>query len=375
MFKRIILWLFVPLMAVAVLVRLFGHGGRGEHSRPGDPGAGGTFLRFETYVLQDDPSGIGGEVSRMLIPAGWKTSGGMAYDLNSLYPAQVNLRIFDPNSSALFATYPCNFYIWGDMNLAEGTNDGGAIVEPPSQNAVEAIEKIVVPQYRPELAGATVVETEELPKLAELALEEVPAVAGTEANVQAGRVRFEYEVEGKPVQEDFFAMLRVNAAQGFQLWNTEQIVSVRADKGKLDEVRQLHEVSARSVKSALPWFNKYAQFLNWRHENAMAFIQSVGEMSRQISQNNDAIDDSIRQQYEKQQAVDDQISEARSETMRGETPWDEGDGNKVLLPADYDHAWRDGNGQYVVSTDPLYDPNSDPNLIHSNWTSMQALQH
>jgi hypothetical protein len=61
--------------------------------------------------------------------------------------------------------------------------------------------------------------------------------------------------------------------------------------------------------------------------------------------------------------------------MRGETPWDAGDGNKVLLPADYGHAWRDGNGQFVVSDDASYDPNTDPNNTHITWTPMEQLQH
>ena len=62
-------------------------------------------------MLQDDPRGIGGEVGRWLIPAGWKVDGGMTWDFSCVLPAQVNIRIYDPNSVAAFAAYPALFLL------------------------------------------------------------------------------------------------------------------------------------------------------------------------------------------------------------------------------------------------------------------------
>ena len=386
--RLIVFWVLIPAIVITTIVTLVKRSSRSSQStavdsaatdnaaQPAGNEAGGATMKFQTFTLQDDPSCIGGEVSRMLIPVGWKTQGGMAYNFSSFYPAQVNLRIYDPNSSAAFSIYPSSYFIWGDFpGFPPGSNYGGSIVGQPVQDPFQAIEQIVIPQFRPDLANAAVVETEMLPKMVDAAAAALPAAPGTQPQIQAGRVRVEYTADGTPIQEDFFAVLRVDVSAGFEMWDIDQVVSVRAEKGKLDNVKKLHEMTMRSIKPSLPWFNKYFQFLSWRQQNTMAAIQSAGDFSRQIAQESDEIGDSIRQQYENQQAVNDQISEARSETMRGETPWDAGDGDKVLLPADYGRAWRDGNGQFLVSNDSSYDPNTDPNNTHITWTPMEQLQH
>jgi hypothetical protein len=66
----------------------------------------------------------------------------------------------------------------------------------------------------------------------------------------------------------------------------------------------------------------------------------------------------------------DRISQARSDTMRGIARYDIGGGEHVELPNNYQHAWRGENGQYIVSNDPLYNPNTDPNS-GTNWTQLQ----
>src|SRR5271170_3748601 len=176
-FRFGIFLVLIAAIAVAAIGGLFGHFWRSSSSTPtdsvatnqtglgvGDVAGGANTMRFETFTLQDDPSCIGGEVSRMLIPVGWKTKGGMAYDFSCFYPAQFNLRIYDPNSLACFATYPSNYYVWGNFpGFPPGSNYGGSIVAQPMQDPFEAIKQIVIPKYRPELADAKVVETELLP--------------------------------------------------------------------------------------------------------------------------------------------------------------------------------------------------------------------
>ena len=93
--------------------------------------------------------------------------------------------------------------------------------------------------------------------------------------------------------------------------------------------------------------------------------------SKIISQMNDDVSATIRSSYEKTQATYDRLSEARSQTTRGVTPYDAGSGYKVELPSEYSHAWRTDNGQYIVSDNPNYNPNADLNLPdHSSWVEM-----
>ena len=71
------------------------------------------------------------------------------------------------------------------------------------------------------------------------------------------------------------------------------------------------------------------------------------------------VSDDIRQSYEKTQATVDQCNEAFDQTIRGVQEYQNPDGTSVELPLDYSHAWSNGNGDYVVTNDALYNPNSN----------------
>jgi hypothetical protein len=97
---RLIIWVLIPAIVVATIVALIKRDTRTSQSTAVDSaarnnpaqlardgGVSATTMRFQTFTLQDDPSRVCGEVSRMLIPVGWKTQGGMAYNFNCFYPA------------------------------------------------------------------------------------------------------------------------------------------------------------------------------------------------------------------------------------------------------------------------------------------------
>ena len=116
--------------------------------------------------------------------------------------------------------------------------------------------------------------------------------------------------------------------------------------------------------------NRYVQFVQAMHNVAMEEIRQVGVRSRIIANMSNDISNTMRSSYEETQRTYDRISEARSQTTRGLTPYDAGDGQKVILPSEYNFAWHGNDGQYILSNDPNYDPNSD-STTHTAWQKMQ----
>lgn len=340
--------------------------------------ANASVMHFVPYVLMDSPQGIGGEVARCLIPAGWKVEGGVVWDWDHLYNlADTLLRVYNPSGPESLAIYPkLSFYwtadAWTGQLLSNQRMYMGAEIARPLDTPFRAIQEITIPRYRKDLRSAKVVGTEEMPKLAEAIVAGYGQSNGWQVSARAGRMRFETTQNGQPVQEDVYAVLTFrNAPQlrsGF--WDVERVFSVRGPKGKLEELAQLYQTIESSSRPNLEWFNKYVQ-INQAVQNTQAEgIRQAGIRSRIISQANDQISDTIRQSYANTQASYDRISLARSQYMRGVTPYDTGDGRHVDLPSNYQHAWRGNDGTYVVSNDPNYDPNRDAST-HTNWTQLQ----
>ena len=348
---------------------------RSDNKPPAD---GAQVMRFETYSVNDDPTYIGGEVSKLLIPAGWKVEGGVVWDMtNTNFPAGSQMRIFNPQGPEAFGSYPDLYYYWSTnamsmQTMPPGSNYYGSIVRKPIDDVFRSIIEVAIPKYRKDLANARVIEKEELPKWAEEALKNMPAINGCQNIAKAGRMRFEYEVNGQPVQEDLYAVLSaiITPQLQFMNWDVKQIASVRGAKGKMQEMKALQQVMERSSRANLAWVNKYVQFVEMRHNVAMGELEQVGIRSKIFSKLSDQVSDTIRSNYENNQRANDRISEARSQTMRGVTAYDAGGGYKVELPSQYNHAWASPDGQYIVSNDPNYNPNADNNN-HSTFTEMQ----
>jgi hypothetical protein len=150
------------------------------------------------------------------------------------------------------------------------------------------------------------------------------------------------------------------------------VTSVRGLKGQLNQLREMHDVMLRSSTQNLQWFDAYTQYeVSKFNAERLASIRA-GQAARAQAHQSDIVNEGIKERYESLQKSNDEMSEARAETMRGETPWQEPDGSKVLLPSEYGHAWRDSSGQYIVTNDPQYDPNSDINLKStSSWSSLE----
>ncbi|MFH0879014.1 MAG: hypothetical protein V2A34_04830 [Lentisphaerota bacterium] len=335
----------------------------------------GAVLRFKRHAVMDRPDMIGGEAVSMLIPSGWEAEGGVAWRLHPTMPAGLAVRIFNPKGLEVFETFPAQPYSWGGMlamtGFPEGSNYMGNEVRPPPVNAFEYLEQILIPRARPGVRFR-VVDRKELPELAAAVRAQNAAQGGAfPSEVSAGKVRVEYEQNGKAVEEDFYCSLNKifipNA--NMAIWIADQLGAMKAGKGELDAQEKILQTIVASTQINLKWFNKYQQLVEALTAYQNRQIANAGVISKMISRTSDEISDMRRQSYEQNQAAMDRINEGYDQYVRGVDEYTNPDtGAHVELPSGYSHAWRGLNDEYVVTDNPNFNPNVE---LNGQWTALE----
>ena len=349
---------------------------------PAGGAADAKTISFQMGRLMDDPEYIGGEVSRFLIPAGWKFDGKMAWDMAMTLPAQARWRAFDPHGPAEFEGYPTLLFTWrvnrnglGPPLPPLGSKSAGGIFAQPVNDQFTAILQVVLPAYRKDLLKARVVDKEKLPKLAEYVFKHNFDAANNRQSVFAGRMRFEYTVDGQPVEEDVTAVLTLNAPQfGGSSWRISDIYTTRAPKGSIDEVRQLRMVMQRSLRPDFQWNQAMGQIALGANKAKIAEIQEIGRRSREAFNAANRASDAQKQAFEAHIKDIGDRALVVDQYIRDVTPYNSTQGPPVELPSGYNHVWQGNNGQYIQTNDPNYNPASDPNNQQYSWTKLSQAQ-
>jgi len=335
-------------------------------------------LKKFSYV---DAKGIGCEAFSLLIPAGWRFSGGVDWVLdNPGMPATARFTVRNPSGSEELEVFPNQAMFWTDnqMLLATfpiGSRYFGAEVRPVAGPA-EALTAIVVPRFRGKITNLKVVNTRNLPELAR-ALHAGAPQPGVQTFGDAAKVRIEYTAAGVPMEEEIFAVVEgfSFSMQGMQgvitntNWYVDYIFSFKAEKGKLDKAAPQFQSMIDSFRVNPQWFSRYNQLVEALIQAQIRQIRSIGELSRYISRTSNEISDSMMRSYNDRQKVYDRIGENFSEYVRDTEHYvNPIEGSDVELPGGYDHVWTNASGEYILTDSPGYNPNVESN---KNWQELE----
>jgi hypothetical protein len=349
-----------------------------NRASPSPPAAqpAASILRFKKVSIRDRADMIGGEAFSFLAPTDWAVEGGVVWRLHPTMPAAVAMRVRSPRGPEQLECFPTVAFSWGGLLPVTGFPQGsiylGNEVQPPLADALAFLRERHLPRTRAEVR-AKIVKTEGLPELAEAArqAEPVPAFGGPQMIFTAGRVRIEYEWEGKAVEEDLYCVLNSMAlpSGNMIIQIADKLYALRAPKGQLDQTTKLFETMIHSTRINLDWFNQYAQLVQALTQAQMNQIRAAGELSRYISRTSNEISDMMRQSYEQRQAAQDRINKNWSQYMRGVDEYhDPVAGRAVELPSGYGNAWVGGNGEYIVTDSATFNPNVE---LNGNWQRLE----
>ena len=334
--------------------------------------AGGSastgIIRFRPFSVRD-PQLNNREALRMLVPADWRVEGGILWRHDRAILATAVLRIFNPNGSEELNLLPIEQFAQANpgYGFGIGSNYLGSELQP-AMDPQTFVSRIVMPRYRRQIGPVTPIGGGELPAVAQAAQS-----SGMPSQMRAGRFRYSYTLAKRPMEEDVYCVLSYTSAPAVQsvYWSAEQLYSIRAERGQLDQKTKLMLAIVSSTRINLQWYNAYLQVWEMWKANVMQSIQNAGHLSRYIAGINNQITATNREAWEQQQASYDRISRRFSEYTRGVDTYHNPVTNQpIQLPGGYGRAWTNSLGEYIVSDSSSYNPNIGSS---TNWQPLQRV--
>jgi hypothetical protein len=257
--------------------------------------------------------------------------------------------------------------------------------------AADLLRKVVLPKLRP---GKTVVSVEPYPEFEQIARAQVglPPRAGSgwsppspgRPSVDAARARLRYELDGRPVEEWVTAVTisQATPAGGGQpgqrppmTYNSHagMLFAMRAPQGQLEANEKLLKTVALSVRRDPAWGRQLDA--NIDHYQQLVDEDNIRTVNRMVAARNrlewQIVGARLESSARLSEAAHAGFSAADQNILGVQSFQNPSTGSTVQLSNQYGHAWSNGDGsQYVVTNDPDYDPNSDPNRS-GNWTRLQ----
>ncbi len=189
------------------------------------------------------------------------------------------------------------------------------------------------------------------------------------------RARLKYNLNGQSVEEWIIVATIIDGTapglkeDGYSYNCLATMVAERAPQGQLEASEKLFELINSTYRVDQAWQGRVTQ-----NALAMQKIRAKGVQDRAniVSKNAEDIRNIQREGYENQQKGQDQSAAEFSQYLRGtETYQNPATGEKVDLDSKYGNAWANNNGEYVLSDQAGFDPNT---VFQGSWTPMQHVK-
>lgn len=310
-----------------------------------------------TRLSVHDPGINNIEAVSFLIPAGWKTEGGIQWYPNYSVLASLNMRITDPQTGAAIEFLPHQNFTWLNqmaVPMAPGTNYLGNILWQPIGDIPTFIQTFYVPNVLSHLRGARPVGGEELPKVAA----EIAKQYGGASTVKSARVRYEYQNAGQPWAEDVYITLVYTPWQLGTLWGIQSAYAFRAPRDQLDRMTPMMSTTISTLRLTPDWYSGFMYVQKLFTDRMNQGIANAKALSDTITRNSEEIRKMYADSYRQRQESEDRISQSYSEYIRGvETYKNPYEDHPVQLPSGYNDAWVNSRGEYMLSNQAGFDPN------------------
>jgi hypothetical protein len=361
---------FFLILLLAATLPGIAHGAEGRRASANTgnstPVPAGSFRMQQEKILDQQGFGRVMTAATLLIPAGWKASGGIVWQQNPAgcgkNSTRVEWRAVSPDGVSVIEILP------------EETWSGNNLQMPAMQQACPNVTMSTVKDYlhwyvsrvRP---GARVLDYRDRADLTESLKaynRSDPGVAGElKSWVQGGEILLAFNVDGREMRESIamVTIFMLNRMQGvmpgeireFLTISAMPALAVRAPHGQLSF--KFADMIRRSIHTNPEWSAEMT-----KHNQKMSAIAAKGEADRAAirAQTAREIADIQRQGYESRQASQDRAHEKFTQMIRGvDTYVDSTSKERVELPNTHHHVWRLNDGTYLLTDDANLQPGRD----------------
>jgi hypothetical protein len=321
-------------------------------------------LVMSKYTVKDVDRNGRQPLMTLLIPKGWKAESQVQWTLASVMaPHSFWARFTAPNDSAAVELLPIMI---GQYNTGPFAPPQGDFGPKDVSEGLMRVAKAVRPKANLKVTAS------ESTKVKTTASKPVPDTETT-VTEQTGTITVTYTVGDREVEEEFAGSVYVmETSLGGMVtrnWFVHELRAVRADKGKLSEVRPVGVAVVRSAKPTPEFllsieFAKECVANTWRHNMAMDKLDA--ELWRRT---NREISDTWRKTTEERWVSLDRRFETMQDLLGGVRRFGSEKGHEVLLPQSHTHAWEGPDDTYLLSDDPSYRPEVD---FKGTWVKLKA---
>lgn len=337
-----------------------------------------------------DPTQQGMIVAAFDQPQGWQAQSNVLWNYqNSSQPVTVYAATWNPNGAEAFEFLPVEACCWLEPNYgfqAVGQQRYGLTLLPPMP-ATEVMTRWLLPKYRSNHQQVRVLDVQPVPNLAQT----LNAVELQTMPTEGVSARLTYTIQGYALEEEFYACRYqfppTYGATMQQNWGLVRVFCFRTAQGQLDKQRQRFWTIATSLFYNPQWQTLFTQITQQLHGQFVGQIQAGYDKLRaeaqfqqqlaayyqsQRDQQNANIAWGIEQQ--KQRNADRSHSGYSAQDALGDAAFlnrsayedpNSQQGNYYYDYGQHDWVWTDGQGNFIPSNDPNFDPNPGS---HRTWT-------
>lgn len=307
-----------------------------------------------------DPALNGMTALSLLVPEGWALEGGVFWRMDQFPLSVLDLVLYDPQDGAAVRFLPPAHYSWQEGGIP-GVDPGRLVyggylfLPPPIGAPQDFVQQIVIPQHFAQVQNLSVAGIESLPAVAAEAAR-ANSAPGLQAQGESYRVRLQYEANGQPFEEDVYLTLLFFAlGGGAWYWQPSELYSLRAPRGELDARTPLLRAVAASSSVSHDWFAINTDIHQRQAESILNRMRQLGDLHWQLYQERQGLTDMYHDAWQARQASQGRIHDAYSQHVRGLQAYETPGGERLDLPAGYDHAFLEQRSGTVLLTNETPD--------------------
>lgn len=332
------------------------------------------------------------EAFSMLVPSGWRAEGGVHWNSVGGCRGEIiitTVKMTSPDGAFVFQALPLRSFSFSNnptmlQSIRAGAQAGGCAVNQPF-NASQFVDGYARMELRAQASNIQVDEagTGQLrtaDQMANQSARQNGLSMQQESTVAMGDLRFPDGSEGI-LHGSVVNMINSQPdpfSGGVTMFSSTMAIPfvMRFPAGRKAEGLKLFRMITTSHRMNPNWNEAKSRFLtqlgNAEHRGRMERIRLMGEQARAYAREQSAASDQRMRDWENRQASQERQHSNFIQMIREVETWRDPNGSSVELTSGYSNAWTRGDGSYILTNSPTFDPSSA--FQDQQWKPMQRVR-
>jgi len=326
----------------------------------------GNALHMQLAAIKDNQV-TKGDAVLFLLPKGWQQKSQLDWDAqNTQFPASAYLHVNNPENTAQLHIYKTSFYTLSNQSMQYagiGLGNkymGGIVVASMPSSTTEAtmrtLNEMNVLPAGVKITDTKVIKIESTNPIDIQAKQQNPQVQFISDNV-ISKGTFTKNGENYTVLINAYVNGTVNKSLNFSNWQVLPILFFIKQDANEKVNTELCQAVLKSIRYSPAFLSAQTQVIKYLTDQYYQGLRNIAAISQQISRNNDAMIASIDKSYEKANSTYKPTNDGFSQYIKGVENYSDGNGASYELPSSYNTAWKNGNGEIILTNETNYNPN------------------